>query len=33
MAKLTELQSSYAASAKVVSAVQSMFNALLSAVS
>jgi flagellar hook-associated protein 1 FlgK len=32
MAKLTELQSAYAASAKVVSAVQSMFNSLLSAV-
>jgi len=33
MAKLTALQSSYAASAKVVSTVQSMFNSLLSAVS
>jgi flagellar hook-associated protein 1 FlgK len=32
MAKLTELQSAYASSAKVVSTVQSMFNTLLSAV-
>lgn len=33
MATLTELQSSYAASAKIVSTVQSMFNSLLQAVS
>lgn len=32
MAKLTELQSAYASSAKVVSTVQSMFNSLLQAV-
>lgn len=32
MAKLTQLQSSYAASAKIVSTVQTMFNALLQAV-